>query len=206
MTRRERLEAKLEKRREWAVKAEARADQRFKTAHSIVESIPLGQPILVGHHSEKRHRAAIDRMAANMTKGCEESDLAKHHESKAGGLADQLDSCIFSDDENAIEAIRARVAELETERDARKRANAAYKKGGRDGLLAACGAAVLAEFDNLRRLMPYHDRPYPSYSLTNLGANIRRLEGRIVRRRGRDRVRARVLRFDPRASDVRREA
>lgn len=180
MTRRERLEAKVEKRRVWAEKASARSEARFNTATTLADQIPLGQPILVGHHSEKRHRAHIDRMAANMSKACEESKLAEHHESKASGLEAQLDRCIFSDDENAVEAIREKIAEMESRRDAMKRANVAFKKGGRDALAAECGEAVAVAWDNLKRICPYETRPYPAYSLTNLGANIRRLEGRIV--------------------------
>lgn len=112
-TRRERLERKIEKRAEWAEKAEARSTQRYNAARAATEHIPFGQPILVGHHSEGRHRAAIKRSDTNMRKACEESTLAKHHESKAEGLARQLDRSIFSDDENAIEAIEVRIAEHE---------------------------------------------------------------------------------------------
>ena len=80
MTRRERLEAKLEKREEWAEGRRADATRRFDTADKSVEMIPFGQPILVGHHSEKRHRAALKRHDNNMRAGCESLDMAKHHE------------------------------------------------------------------------------------------------------------------------------
>ncbi|MFD9007759.1 DUF3560 domain-containing protein [Streptomyces sp. NPDC059552] len=35
-------------------------------ARRIGSAILFGQPILVGHHSEKRHRAALDRIDSNM--------------------------------------------------------------------------------------------------------------------------------------------
>jgi len=57
MTRRERLERKLERRREWAEKAKTRADALSEQSHKMMSVIPMGQPILVGHHSEKRDRA-----------------------------------------------------------------------------------------------------------------------------------------------------
>ncbi|MCC3151437.1 DUF3560 domain-containing protein, partial [Bifidobacterium bifidum] len=47
--RRERLEARAEKAR-----TEAKAT--YDRAHTMAEAIPFGQPILVGHHSEKRDR------------------------------------------------------------------------------------------------------------------------------------------------------
>ena len=56
MTRRERLERKVEKREEWADKARVRSEASFAAASAISDRIPLGQPILVGHHSERRAR------------------------------------------------------------------------------------------------------------------------------------------------------
>lgn len=44
MTRRERLERKLEKRAEWAEKAQVRAEVRFDAARALADQIPLGQP------------------------------------------------------------------------------------------------------------------------------------------------------------------
>ena len=188
MTRRERLEARVERRQEWAEKASARADQRFATAHKIVDGIPLGQPILVGHHSEKRHRADIDRMASNMSKGVAESKLADHHESKAAGLAAQLDRTVFSDDGNAIEALQARIAEREAESARRKAINAAFKKApGVDTAAKLAGmvrAGAISESEGVAiaghfARCHWETRPFPAYSLTNLGANIRRDKERI---------------------------
>jgi len=127
MTRRERLERKRERRQEWSKKAAAKSDTAFATAHRIADSIPLGQPILVSHHSERHARRDAERIHNGMAKGIEESDLAKHHASKADGLAHQLDRSIFSDDPDAVEALEAKVAALEAERDAMKAANAEVK-------------------------------------------------------------------------------
>ncbi len=43
----------------------------------------LAEPIKVGHHSEKRHRALIERNWARMGKSVEYADKASEHESKA---------------------------------------------------------------------------------------------------------------------------
>ena len=127
-TRRERLEAKLEKREEWTAKADQRSTARFDTVHRIADNIPLGQPILVGHHSERHARRDQDHIHAGMAKGIEEMNLAKHHTSKADGLARQLETSIFSDDHDAIEALEAKVQALEAERDTMKAANAEVVK------------------------------------------------------------------------------
>lgn len=181
MSYRERMEAKLEKRIEWATKADARSDARFNTAHSIVANIPLGQPILVGHHSEKRHRRDLDRMASNMTKGVEESKLADHHRSAASGLEHALDRSIFSDDENATDALSGRIAENEAKRERMKLINKLYRKGD---------AAKLAEMglnlESLRERLNHPDVmswcriPYPAYELSNLGGRITADKKRLV--------------------------
>ena len=181
MTRRERLEAKREKREEWAAKRSAKAEQRFAAADRAVDGIPFGQPILVGHHSERRHRAAIDRMARNMDAGVESQKMAAHHSQKADGLARQLEQSIFSDDPDAIEAIEARVADLRAERDRMKASNAAFKKGDATwaahlGITPGQAAKRRANIDAGYSWMR---KPHPAYEITNLGANIRRLEKRI---------------------------
>lgn len=43
----------------------------------------MGQPILVGHHSEGRHRKDLDRSWSAMGKSVEYSNKAEAHESKA---------------------------------------------------------------------------------------------------------------------------
>ena len=186
MTRRERLEAKLEKRREWAQKREADAASRFKAAHGVVEHIPFGQPILVGHHSEKRHRAALARHDRNMRAGCESADMAKHHESKASGLESQLETSIYSDDPDAIEQLEAKVEQLESERAAMKALNAYWRKHktckGFPGMSDETAARLDADIPTR---YSWQQQPHPAYELQNLGGVIRNAKKRIedVKRR-----------------------
>ena len=74
---------RAERRREWAEKAEARSSLYFEKSQSAVAGIVPGQPILVGHHSEKAHRAAIDKSWAAMGHSVEESKKAENHLDKA---------------------------------------------------------------------------------------------------------------------------
>lgn len=180
MTRRERLERKLEKREEWAGKAKTRSDQRFNSARGITDHIPLGQPILVGHHSEKRHRRDLERSDNHMRKGCEELEKAEHHASKAEGLAVQLDSSIFSDDHDAIEQIEARIAEREAERARWKAYNVTCRKGNPD--LSVLDEKQREDILSTARVCPAfmgRKGQVPSYVLTNLGGNIRSDRERI---------------------------
>lgn len=132
MTRRERLERKVERRREWADKAAARSDARFASVRRLADSIPLGQPILVGHHSERRARKDADRIHTGMGKAVELAKLADSHEAKATGLEAQLERSVFSDDADAIEQLERRIKEHEETAAKINAVNRAWRKGGRD--------------------------------------------------------------------------
>lgn len=90
----ERAKAKAERYGEWADKARQRSDEAFERSEKAVAGIPFGQPILVGHHSEGMHRAAIKKSWAAMDKSVEEMHKAEAHESKAEyweRMADKID-------------------------------------------------------------------------------------------------------------------
>jgi hypothetical protein len=53
-----------------------RSDQRHQAARVAVAFIPPGQPILVGHHSEARHRRDLDHHDRNMRKAIEHGENA----------------------------------------------------------------------------------------------------------------------------------
>lgn len=172
MTRRERLERKLEKRREWAEKAETRADSLSEQSHKMMSIIPMGQPILVGHYSEKRDRNYRNRAWNKMGKAVEQRELAEHHVSKAGGLSDQLDRAIFSDDTNATEALEQRIAENEAKRERMKKVNALYRKQDVAGL-----AELGIDYEALKAKLAaaggyWGSAPHLPYEMSNLGQRI----------------------------------
>lgn len=186
-SRRARLEARMERRTIWAGKAAARSDARSATARSIGDAIPFGQPILVGHHSERRSRADAQRIHSNLTKAVRELRLAEHHKQRAAGIAAQLKRSVFSDDTNAIEALEARIAVREAEVERRKAINAAFRKAkgeapARFAALIVTGLLTRAEALTLAGTMASmrYERPFPSYSLTNLNSSVRRDKERIA--------------------------
>lgn len=178
MRHRERLERKLAKREEWAGKASARSDAAFDAAGKRAEAIPFGQPILVGHHSEKRDRSYRARIHAGMDRGLAEHKLAKHHTSKAAGLSIALETSIYDDDPDAIEKLRAKAEALDATRQTMKAANVAWKRGGRAGVVEILGETGASEAFR-RAALGRHERPYPAYALSNMGAEIRRCLQRI---------------------------
>lgn len=76
-------EERADRLHERAAKAKAEAQGRMAAFDRIANNIPVGQPILLGHHSEKRHRRDIERMRTNLQKGFEASDKAKSLEGRA---------------------------------------------------------------------------------------------------------------------------
>lgn len=78
-----RAAARAQKYEDWATAAQQRSNDAFQRSEDAVAGIPFGQPILVGHHSESHHRAALKRSDMAMRKCVQESDKARSHEGKA---------------------------------------------------------------------------------------------------------------------------
>ena len=53
--------------------------QSFNAAKGLADSIPFGQPILVGHHSEKGARRDQECIHSSMSKGVEDGKMADRH-------------------------------------------------------------------------------------------------------------------------------
>ena len=81
----ERAKKKAEKLIGYSANAEKRSDEAYKKADmsESATGIPFGQPILVGHHSERRHRKTIERASRAMDKTIEESNKAENYKSRA---------------------------------------------------------------------------------------------------------------------------
>lgn len=128
MTTRERRAARAERRRKWAVSAARTAEQKFRQADAIASIIPLGQPILVGHHSEGRARRDQARIMSAGFAGLEAGRRAKRHEAKADEIERQLDRSVFDDDPDAVERLRKRIAENEAKVADALAINRAFRK------------------------------------------------------------------------------
>lgn len=79
----ERAKAKAERHAAWAAAAEKRSDEAWDRSQAAVEGLDGGQPILVGHHSEKKHRRAIQKSFDAMDKMVEENKKASLHNYKS---------------------------------------------------------------------------------------------------------------------------
>lgn len=66
-----------------AANAEKRSDQWWEKSNEGKDFLVLAEPIKVGHHSEKRHRALIERNWNRMGNAVAESKKAEEYQSRA---------------------------------------------------------------------------------------------------------------------------
>lgn len=186
--RRARLEAAAER-------AEARASAAYRKAdlREEVSGIPFGQPVLIGHHSERRHRRAIEKADAAMRRSIEEDKLAKDLRGRAAGVGT---GGISSDDPEAVDKIRAEVAKAEAAQAFMREANKVIRKAAKAGtasdsdgfaayaasLRALPGGEAVTDAAAAELLKPdFCGRiGFADYALTNNGANIRRMQKRLA--------------------------
>jgi len=79
----ERAKAKAERYEEWAGKAEQRSTDAYEQSREGADFLALAEPIKVGHHSENRHRALIERNHVRMGRSIAEQDKAAAHAHQA---------------------------------------------------------------------------------------------------------------------------
>lgn len=148
----ERLEARRERYSSLASSKAKKGRELHKAGTDALAQIPFGQPILVGHHSERADRAYRARGLAKIERGYEEMDKAEYYANKAESVGT---AGISQDDPEAITKLKAKLWKLEEQREKIKALNKAAKASGHPELMSS------------------------SYVLANLGANIRTVAKRI---------------------------
>lgn len=186
-----RQEARRERFVALAVKMQGASAMHYSASRRAVEHIPFGQPILVGHHSERGHRATLARAASAMDKSCEAASKAAHYAQRAETVGS---GGISSDDPAALVKLRAELAQCERLQEHMKATNKAIRAHktpeARADALVALG---MSETEAAQALKPdFMGRVgFPDYRLKNNGANARRIAARIAeleRRRSADDV------------------
>ena len=74
---------RAEKLNNASLNAEKKSNQYYEASNEGRDFLALGEPIKIGHHSEKRHRALIERNWERMGKSVEFSKIAETYESRA---------------------------------------------------------------------------------------------------------------------------
>lgn len=173
-------DARRERLLDLADRMQAASDANYKRARDMASIIPMGQPILVGHHSEKRDRAYRARIWRTQDRCLELQRKAEYFRRKAESVGE---GGISSDDPAAVVKLRAELDTLTKTQARMKAANAAIRAGKDDaGKVAALIAQGFSDVRARQLLQPdFCGRiGFPGYALTNNNANIRRIQGRIA--------------------------
>lgn len=172
-------EDKQEERREYmrakATRLDSEAGSRMNRATTLA-GVMNGQPILIGHHSEKRHRRDIDRVDRDFQKASEASNEATELRRKADAVGT---GGISSDDENAVGKLITRIEKKERDRDRMKAINTLYRKQDADGLTSH-GLTLERLNAKLADAYSWEKQPFPKWEVSNLGATIRADKKRLV--------------------------
>jgi len=87
---------KAERYESWAISADVQSTAAHQRSHNLVKDIPMGQPILVGHHSEKRHRKVLEDSWNALGKAVALSEKADDHQAKAAYWASRASTINLS--------------------------------------------------------------------------------------------------------------
>lgn len=116
---------KRERYAERAEKARGESSTLYQRSRTMFDAIPFGQPILVGHHSEKGDRAFRSRAGRLMDKSIEADSKASYYEDKAENYGTHG---VSSDDPDAVEKLKVKLAKLKTLQSMMREDNAAARK------------------------------------------------------------------------------
>jgi hypothetical protein len=162
-------------------------------SHDIASRRPFGQPILIGHHSERAHRRDLERQHAKERKAYTLHEQARETERRA--RACERNTAIYRDDTDALDKLRAKIAAEEAYRDQCKALNAEYRrcKGNLDAMqrISEETRARLKASRERYYLGAERWQPAEAWQLKNAGAEIRRLKERLADLEGRQSAPAR---------------
>ena len=186
---------RLEKRAE---KLDEQSTEAYEKSIEALPDVPFGQPILVGHHSERRHRRAIERSDAHTRRSIELDRRADECREAAEVVGTGGISTV---DPEALDKLHAELSDLEAAHEKRKAVNKIIQKHVpitdpdraaaeivSAGLLEAAEARAilgLLDMDKARAILGVDAPPsgcigYPNYQLRNATAGMRRIKKRIA--------------------------
>jgi hypothetical protein len=133
----------------------------------------------IAFNTQPGHIPARARIIAQQEKAFEHGNMAAHHEQRAAGIEAALERSIYSDDDNAIEALEKRIAEHEAERERMVKVNKLWRKKDAAGL-AALGISLETLNKNLQAAGYFGKQPHMPYEMSNLGGRIQADKKRLL--------------------------
>jgi len=193
----ERKENKINSLLERSEKSSKEATQQGKRAMSQLEGIVPGQPILVGHHSEGKHRRAIAKHDAAMHRSLNAGEKAASLQRRAEAAANN--NSISSDNPEAVNLYTEKLKKLEALQEQMKAANLYWRKNktmkGFPGL-SDVNAAMIDE--KMKTAYPWIQKngPHASWELSNNSAEIRRIKQKLETLSKLDNMAAEIIKFN----------
>ncbi|MUK41524.1 DUF3560 domain-containing protein [Aliivibrio fischeri] len=177
----DRVNSKRERLEERAEKAAKQSDTFYKASKDRASMIPFGQPILVGHHSEKRARKDAERIFNDMGKSVAASKKAEYLANRAQSVGT---NGIASDDPEAVVKLKSKLESLERSQEIMKSVNRLLRD------------KKLSDLDKTQKMIELYQLTkeqaqklfepdfsgragFASYALSNNNANIRTTKARI---------------------------
>lgn len=177
----ERKQARIDRYKELAQKNHAAAIAKSEESRKMMSAIPMGQPILVGHHSEARDRRYRERAWNKVGQAVALTEKAKYYEHKA--MAAENNHAISSDDPEALKLLKEKLANLEKLQEIMKSSNKIIrsKKLTDEEKIQEMVKLGLSEDGAKEALKPncFGGLGFAPYQLTNNNANIKRVKDRI---------------------------
>ncbi|WP_434523842.1 DUF3560 domain-containing protein [Photorhabdus asymbiotica] len=185
------LQARRERYKELSDKAKSESRSYYNRAKDMASLIPFGQPILVGHYSEKRDRNYRNKIHNTFGKSFKLLDKANYYEDKASKIGG---GGISSDDPNAIKKLKDKLDNCVKSQELMKKCNKIIRTNKSDEEktneiielgISEKNAIELVKGDFLGK------KGFASYSLQNNNAEINRIKNRISgleSRKGREEV------------------
>jgi hypothetical protein len=178
----EKREARIERFKELASKNEQLSIQAFNQADKMASVIPFGQPILIGHHSEKRDRNYRSKIHGKMDQGVALSQKSSYYEDRAE--AAESNNAISSDNPDALKLLEAKLAKLQQYQETMKAINKIIKNKKKADVekVAEMEAMGVPAGRALQLMQPdWCGRiGFPDYKLTNNNGNMKRIKDRIA--------------------------
>jgi len=105
----ERKAEKIEAYENLAEKRSKESSEMWEQGKKMADLIPFGQPILVGHHSERGHRNHLKKIDGKYRKAIETGKKAEYYENKADSMKNNR--AISQDDPEAIPKLEKKILE-----------------------------------------------------------------------------------------------
>ena len=169
----EKQEARRERLETRTAKLRSTGQARIDKAHDMASIIPFGQPILIGHHSERGDRAYRGRIHDNFNKGFETLREADEVAARADSVGT---GGISSDDPDALAKLKDKMTRLIAKADAQAALNKQIRAGKFDEIDHPAINVEALKRDIAK--WPYRQHTY--FFVSNIRAEIRRLKDRIA--------------------------